>query len=77
MSMQKTIVSSQVLVTNKMLIAHEVGGIKSGHKLIEKCRTMLKTEKLSKSQKLAKSKKNCQKVGIYLILTLKKTGQGF
>ena len=69
--MLKTTISLQVLVVNNMLTANKVGSIEGGDKLIEKCR------KLSKSQKLAKSEKNCQKVEIYLILTLKKTGQAF
>ena len=36
-----------------------------------------KSEKLSKSQKPIKSNKNRQKMGIYLISTLKITGQAF
>ena len=36
-----------------------------------------KGEKLYKSQKLANQEKNCQKVGIYLILALKRMGQVF
>ena len=60
--MLKTTVSSQVLVTNKMLAADEVGGVKNGDELIEKCGKLLKTGKLSKSgnskgKKSAKSKK--------------------
>ena len=36
-----------------------------------------KVEKISKSQKSAKLEKKLLKIGIYLILTLKKTGQTF
>ena len=54
MSMLKTIVLSQVLAANKMLvtkvlIANKIGNVKSGDKLIEKVRKLLKTRKLSKS----------------------------
>ena len=49
MSMVKTTVSLQVLITNKILTANEVDGIEGGDKSIEKCGKLSKTRKLSKS----------------------------
>ena len=51
MSMLKTTVSSQVFIANEVLAANEVGGVKGGDELIEKCGKLSKTEKLSKSKK--------------------------
>ena len=50
--------------------------IDSSMKIAKKLRK-LKSKKLSKFQKLVSQKKSHQKVGIYLILMLKKTGQAF
>ena len=47
--MLKTIVSSQVLVTKKVLAANEVDDVEGGDELIKKCGKLSKTEKLSKS----------------------------
>ena len=52
-----------MFITNKMLATNKVGGVKGGDKLIEKCRKLLKTVKLSKSQKSAKLKKKLSKSG--------------
>ena len=41
--MLKIIVSSQMLVTNKVLVADEFDGIKDDDKLIKKYRKLLKT----------------------------------
>ena len=62
MSILKTIMLLQVLTANEMLIANEVGGVKSDDKLIEKYGKLLKGLKLFKSKnliskKLAKFKK--------------------
>ena len=57
MSMLKTAVLWQVLVTNEMLAANEIDGVESSDELIEKCGKLSKTGKLSKSQKLSKSRK--------------------
>ena len=54
--MLKTTVSSQVLVTDKVLAANEVDGVEGGDESIEKCGKLSKTGKLSKSRK-SKSKK--------------------
>ena len=56
--MLKTIVSSQVLVTNKVFAADEIDGVEGGDESIEKCGKLSKTGKLSKSQKLSKSGKS-------------------
>ena len=45
-----------MLVTNKVLTANEIGGVKGGDELIEKCRKLSKLGN-SKGKKLAKSKK--------------------
>ena len=56
--MQKTTVSSQVLVANKVFVANEVDGIEGDDESIEKCRKLSKTGKLFKSQKLSKLRKS-------------------
>ena len=61
MSMLKTTMSSQVLVTNEVLAANEVDGIEDDDKLIEKYRKLSKIGKLSKFQKLSKSRKSKSK----------------
>ena len=59
--MPKTIVLLQVFVTNKVFTTNEVGGVKSDHKLIEKCGKLSKIRKLSKFQKSAKLGKKLSK----------------
>ena len=61
--MLKTIMLSQMLITNEVLAANEVGSVKRSDTLIEKYRKLLKTRKLSKSWKLAKSGKKLLKSG--------------
>ena len=72
--MLKTTVSSQVLVTDKVLAANEVDGVEGDDELIKKCGKLSKTRKLSrlrksksektsKSQNLAKSGKKLSKSG--------------
>ena len=70
-----------MLDANKMLIINEVDDIESGHKLIEKL-IRSKTRKLLNYKNCLSPKnwlclKNCQKIGIYLILTPKKMGRIF
>ena len=48
-SMLKTTISSQVLATNEVLVADEVGGVEDGSESIEKCGKLSKTGKSSKS----------------------------
>ena len=78
--MLKTTVASQMLVTNKMFIAdkvlaaNKVGGVEGDNELSEKCRNCQKLENHLSSKNRLSQKKNCQKVGIYLISTLKRTG---
>ena len=48
-----------MFIPNEMLAANEVGGIKDGNELIEKCRKLSKIEKLSKSGNL-KGKKSAK-----------------
>ena len=68
---------SQILVANEVFAVDKVGNIEDDDKLIKKYRKLSKIRKLSKSQKSAKLEKNCQKVRIHLISTLKKTGRAF
>ena len=83
MSMLKTTVSSQVFIANEVLAANEVGGVKGGDELIEKCGKLSKTEKLFKfrklfkSQKSAKSKKELSKSGNLLNFNAKENGLSF
>ena len=69
--MLKTIVSSQMLITNKIFAANEIGGIKGDNKLIEKY------EKLSKSWKLTKSERKLLKSGNLFNFDIKKNGSSF
>ena len=69
--MLKTIVSSQVLVTNKILTANEVSGIEGGNELIEKY------GKLSKFQKSAKLRKKSSKSWNLPNFDTKKNGPSF
>ena len=62
-----------MLVADEVLAAHEIGSVEGDDEFIENCRKLSKTGKLSKFQKSAKSEKELSKVGIYLILTLKRT----
>ena len=48
-SMLKTTMSSQMLVTNKLLTIDKIDGIEGNDELIKKCRKLSKTGKLSKS----------------------------
>ena len=48
MSMLKATVLSQMFIVNKMFVVHEIGGIKSGDKLIEKYGKLSKIRKLFK-----------------------------
>ena len=77
MLMLKTIMSSKMLITNEVLAINKIDDIKGGDKSIKKYGKLLKITKLSKSQKLAKSRKKLSKIGIYLILILKKISQAF
>ena len=61
--MLKTIMSSQVFVTNKVLIIDEVGGIEGDDESIKKCGKSSKTRKLFKFQKSTKLKKKLSKSG--------------
>ena len=63
MSILKTTLLSQMLVTNQILAADEIGDVEGGDKLIQKYRKLLKTGKSSKSQKLARSGKILSKSG--------------
>ena len=52
MSILKTSVSSNILISNKIFVVNEIGSIEGGDKLIEKYRKLLKTKKLSKFKNL-------------------------
>ena len=66
-----------MLVTNEVLAANKVGGIKDSDKLIEKRGKLSKTKKLSKSQKSAKSRKKSSKSGNLPSFDAKKNGPSF
>ena len=66
-----------MLITNEVLAANKVDGVKGGNKLIEKCRKLSKTRKLSKCQKLAKSGKKLLKSGNLSNFNAKKNGLSF
>ena len=68
---------SQVFVTNEMLTANKIYGVKGNDKLIKKCRKLLKIRKLSKSQKLAKLEKELSKSGNLSNFNTKKNGPNF
>ena len=86
--MLKTTVLSQILITNKMFTANEVGDIKGVKELIEKSGKLSKTGKLSKSgnskseklsefQNMAKSGKKLSKSRISPNFNAKKIGLSF
>ena len=88
MSMLKIIITSQVLVTNEVLTANKIGGIKVIDKSIEKSERLSKTkisfksgnskdEKLFKSQKSAKSRKKLLKNRNSSNFNAKKNGLSF
>ena len=66
-----------MLVTNEVLAANKVGGIKDSDKLIEKRGKLSKTKKLSKSQKSAKSRKKSSKSGNLPNFDAKENGPSF
>ena len=73
--MLKTIMSSQVLVVNKMLAINKINSIEGGDKLIKKCGKLSKTRKLSKSRNLkseilSKSKKHLALEHAFIFLRL-------
>ena len=68
-------IANEILAAKKILATNEIDSIEDSNELIKKL-VESKTRKLSKSQKLVKPK-NCQKVGIYLNLPLKKSDQVF
>ena len=57
----KALATNELLIANKLLTINEIGGIKGGDKLIEKCGKLLKTGKMIKGQKLFKLE-NCNVV---------------
>ena len=93
MSKLKTIMSSLVLIANELFAVNEMNatnkfcGIEVGDELSRKYEKLSKTRKMSKSQKLSNQEiqkaknwlnlKNYQKVGIHLILILKRSGWAF
>ena len=60
-----------------MLATDKIGNVEGGDKLIEKCRKLLKTGKLTKSQKSAKSRKKLSKIGNLSDFDVKKNELNF
>ena len=73
--MLKTAISSQVLNVDKVLAANEVSSVESENESMEKCGNCQKLENCSSFENLLCQEKNRQKVGIYLISMLKRTGR--
>ena len=69
--------ASWVLIINELLIANRIGSIKCNNELIEKCRKLFKTRKLSKSHKSAKLEKKLSKSRNSPNFNAKKNGPSF
>ena len=64
--------SLQVFITIKILAIDKIGGIKNNNKSIKKYEKLLKTRNCLNLKNWLSQEKNCQKMGIYLISTLRK-----
>ena len=60
-----------------MLVTNEVASVEGDNKSIEKYGNHPKLENCLYPQNRLSKEKNCQKVGIYLISTLRRMGQAF